>query len=1354
MKTANLKMVGGITGFAGLFLIAFMILSTLFVGSVDAQNKAAKAGAGKKSAASKKAGKKNKTKKKGKNNKMEDDDDDEPRVIKLPPRGEFKPGPMISKTANSFGITPPIRDLPEAVKPENDGEGVIIDEENNEVEVIRTVDNPNIANKPFTDPLAFLSRKSSLLMSPQAMPGPIVSFNGILSVDNIAAFGTTSMPPDTVGDVGPNHYVQSVNFGVFRVYDKSGNPLTPLAKISSLFTGLPSTDECRTGDNGDPVVNYDPLADRWLISQFYVNRPTFGQCIAVSQTGDPTGAWYVYNFPSPAGNFPDYPHWAVWTDAYYVSTHEFNAAGTAYVTGGFYAYNREKMLVGDPTAGFIYFSDPNSFGHLPADVDGYLPPPAGTSQYFLEFDSAFFGGADQIIIHELVPDFATPGNSTFTLKTPVPVAAFDPRNPTGRGDVEQPVVPANAYLDSIGGRALFRVAYRNLGTSTAPVNSYVTNLTVNVSGVQPTTAATYQAAVRWEELRRNGAGAVSVFDQGTHAPDPVSGTGRNRWMGSIAQDYLGNIGVGFSRSGPGAGEFPDIVWAGRTGGQVAAGTLNEGEATMKASTGYQNATNNRWGDYSAMNVDPIDDCTFWYTQEWRDAAYNGTTNSDPFKWSTQIGSFKFPGCAAAPKGQIASNVTDCNTNQPIEGAAVIAQAGGFLRTTDASGSLISNIIAAPGDYIVSASKRGYATSTTANVTVTDGNTVIGNVCLGDPFTILELVANPVPTPVDENGNGRFDSGESANLSVPLTNTGGLDATNVSATLTTTTPGVTILPPQTISYPDIPSNGGTASGASPFTFKLDRDFVCGNSIDFTLTLNYNGTTAAQTIDFTVATIPPFSVSTTLDTTIPPTAPEYTATTGTQTGRIARQGSAAASNCSAPKSAPGIFATTGERRYDAYTFTAAAAGCITVTLESPNGVNLFSVAYNSAGFVPANPNANYLADAGTSSPQVSYSFNVTAGQKFTIVVHEVNAGSGINSNYTLSLTGPVDRGCQVFPLYEGDVITRPDGDGVVDASDVQMVRNFSVGIGLPYQGSEFRRADSSPRSSLGDGLVDGDDVQQTRRYSVGTDPLQNAGGPTSGTSAAEFNLFSKKSELPFGIKTPAAKSSFLAPPAAFRVDAQSASPSSTLVVPIRVDTVGNEAGYTFSIAYDSTKLTNPQVAIGNGGGDVIFNTATAGQIGFSVTGFAGGTIAEGNNIALVNVTFTVAASAPAGPTNITFTDTPARRKASGVDPNTPITQPTYTGGTITILGPTAAGVTISGRVLTSRNRGITGAVVQLTDQTGNTQTARTNAFGYYTFNDVEAGQSIVMTAVSKRYKFTPQVINLTENLTGINFIGANP
>lgn len=699
------------------------------------------------------------------------------RVVKMPTGPETVTGPF-SMTAEAFGITPPIRDMPavrDGLEPKYDPDKVVIeDHENNEVEVDRTV--PGAFAGPTKDALAARSRKASI-KAPLVMPGPSLTFDGIISNNLLTTFGTTSMPPDTNGDVGPSHYVQITNFGVFRVFNKTGTALTATARISTLFSGLPANNKCRLRDNGDPVVNYDPLADRWLISQVALSddggeaSSPYYQCIAVSQTGDPTGSWFAYAFQGPNTNFPDYPKWGVWTDGYYLSTHEFNDSGTAYVQGGFYAFNRDKMIAGDATANYVYFSNSASFGQLPADIDGYMPPAAGTPEMFFRFDADEFGGTDSLIPFEFVPNFITPASSTFTIKPSLSVAAFDPRNPAGRNDIEQPAPAlATENVDALGSNLMFRVAYRNLGTIASPSNSYVMNWTVNVSGATPTTPGTHQAAIRWEELRRSGAGAMSVFDQGTHAPDPVSGTGRNRWMGSIAQDYLGNLALGFSRSGSAAGAFPDIVWAGRTGGVQ--GTMNEGEATMFASTGVQQTANGRWGDYSAMTVDPSDDCTFWYTTEYRDSVNNGTGTNNPFKWSTRIGNFKFPGCSAQPKGQIAVNVTSCSTAAAISGATVTVTPGGFNRLTGAGGSLVSNINAAPGTYSVTATK-GLLTASQAGVVVTNGSTTTVNLCLSG--TVVAATTAAVATESCLT-NSSAEPGEMVTANLGLQNIAGATTT--------------------------------------------------------------------------------------------------------------------------------------------------------------------------------------------------------------------------------------------------------------------------------------------------------------------------------------------------------------------------------------------------------------------------------------------------------------------------------------------------------------------------------------------------------------------------------------------------
>jgi hypothetical protein len=268
-------------------------------------------------------------------------------------------------------------------------------------------------------------------------------------------------------------------------------------------------------------------------------------------------------------------------------------------------------------------------------------------------------------------------------------------------------------------------------------------------------------------------------------------------------------------------------------------------------------------------------------------------------------------------------------------------------------------------------------------------------------------------------------------------------------------------------------------------------------------------------------------------------------------------------------------------------------------------------------------------------------------------------------------------------------RPGGDGFVDSDDIQQIRRFSVGLDLPYQSNEFQRADCSPRSTFGDGFVDSEDVQQARRYSVGLDGgKQPANGHVGGNAplfedwktvgnAKPTRLRATISSSPtarINATEPAIEASSSSAPEAgrtVRIVNQSSSPAQTVMVPINVDTSGDETGYTFSIAFEKTKLTATNVSIGAAlDGNVTSNIDNAsGTVGFSITAFSGtnGTIAAVTNQTLVSVTFTVAANASAGVTNITLTDNPARRKVSGIDPNTALPQPAFTDGTVTISGP---------------------------------------------------------------------------------------
>ncbi len=437
----------------------------------------------------------------------------------------------------------------------------------------------------------------------------------------------------------------------------------------------------------------------------------------------------------------------------------------------------------------------------------------------------------------------------------------------------------------------------------------------------------------------------------------------------------------------------------------------------------------------------------------------------------------------------------------------------------------------------------------------------------------------------------------------------------------------------------------------------------------------------------------------------------------------------SNSQLPAPPSGYNFTAGTTAYDIRT-SAGFSGNIAVTLDVSNVAD--STACGKLQIL------HYENGAWTSAGNGTPTYN--AGTQVCTVSQTVTS----LSPFAVAIQTPASF------TYEADVQNRPNGDGFVDSDDTQQIRLFSVGSGVPYQSNEFQRADCSPRSTSGDGYVDGDDVQQARRYSVGTDSNQLASGPTSGSILSEIDLSNTVFRSTAGKTTVHPIDRTLETPA-FRVGDQSANVGQTIVVPFRVDTTGNEAGYTFSLDYDSAQLTNPQVSIGNAGGDVVFNSKIAGKIGFSVTSFTNGKIAAGNNLTLVNVTFTVAPNA-AGTTTLSFTDSLARRKAAGVDPNNPIKQPDYKNGTITINGAAAFGATVGGRVLTQTGRGIRNVLVTLTDAKGSTRTATTTSFGYYEFRYVPKRENYTIEVRAKRYKFgqPTQSRNISGDIDDVIFV----
>jgi PA domain/PKD-like domain/Secretion system C-terminal sorting domain/Proprotein convertase P-domain/HYR domain len=749
--------------------------------------------------------------------------------------------PIVSK-AVAFAITAPVRDFGIA-KPEpgkkykqmNDNvEGDAINKKNEEriKEIVA-----GKGGEPVTN-------MQNMAVHEPNIPAAITSFDGNSSADNFAAFGSRVYPPDCNGDVGPNHYLQTTNLLV-GIYNKStGALIVPKFKMSTLFASLGAP--FSTTDRGDPVVLYDQLADRWLISQFYFTSSSSGvyyEMIAISQTGDPTGAYYVYAFLMPNNKLNDYPHFGVWPDGYYMADNQFTN-GATFSGAGAFAFDRAKMLVGDPTASYIYFdqaaSCPTCGGQLPTDLDGYATPPVGTPNLFMEFRATEYGDpVDGLRIFAFHADFTTPSNSTFTQVggTDLPLAAFDARNPASRADIEQPAPSTSTtYLDAISDRLMHRLAYRILPGGQ---QSFVGNFTVNVSGVNPTSAATFQAGIKWFELRRSAGGVMSVNDEGIYAPGAGDGaTGRNIWMAGIAQDGEGNIGLGYSASSTTL--HPSILYTGRLTSDPP-GTMAQGENTLVAGSGVQLGTANRWGDYSSMSVDPVDECTFWYTQEYYTAASQA---SSTIGWLTRIGSFKVnPTCVVTNRGTISGIVTNCVTEAPVANA-IVTTPDGFFTKTNAAGEY--SILVGSGTYtVVITGPAGYSTCTTSNVIVTNGGNTVVNCCIA-PSAIIVSAGATLVAETCLPANNVIDPNETVTVDLSLSNIGGLNTTNLVATLQATG-GVT--------NPGGPQNygvvvGGGPSVSRPFTFTA-ANLNCGDLITATLQLQ-DGATNLGTVTYTFIT----------------------------------------------------------------------------------------------------------------------------------------------------------------------------------------------------------------------------------------------------------------------------------------------------------------------------------------------------------------------------------------------------------------------------------------------------------------------------------------------------------------------
>lgn len=524
--------------------------------------------------------------------------------------------PSVIKTGTFLGISPALRDLP-ALSPEEIAR--------HEEKASRKLLNPKLRNRSYP------FQETALPKGPDALWQKTMGAtdNATNTIQNWEAQTSPYSPPDCNGAAGPNHFMQTVNT-TYAIYSKTGTLLAGPTNMNTLFSGV-------TGANyndGDPIVLYDQQVDRWFAAEFSVTGSNDYMLIAVSTTNDPTGTWYKYSFD--VDDMPDYMKFGIWQDGYYMGT---NTTGTN--KKDIYVFQRSVMLTGGTNPIMIGFDNPwrgttiDGFNCVPPlDNDGAWAPNGSPGLFIAINDDAIGGGADQLWIYELAANWTSPASSTWNRVQQLAVSPFDSNFGNTWSNIPQQ--GTTQKVDAIPMVIMNPPQYRNFGTYQTIVCCH----TVDVNGSD-------LAGIRWYELRRT-TGAWSVRQQGTYSPDAT-----NRWMGSIMMNAAGELALGYSVSS--TSMYPGIRYTGQTqaANAAASGIMDVPEVVIQNGTGFQTGSN-RYGDYSQMSVDPLDDETFWFTTQ-----YIGTSGSK----RTRIAAFQIG--PIAPSAQFVASTTKPCLSQTV-----------------------------------------------------------------------------------------------------------------------------------------------------------------------------------------------------------------------------------------------------------------------------------------------------------------------------------------------------------------------------------------------------------------------------------------------------------------------------------------------------------------------------------------------------------------------------------------------------------------------------------------------------------------------------------------------------------------
>src|ERR1043166_1537082 len=696
---------------------------------------------------------------------------------------------------------------------------------------------PGVVEPPFVQPEQPLDPLT---------PSPNRSFEGL----DFANWGA-GIPPDTVGDVGPNHYVQAVNTSI-GIFNKSGTRLAAFT-FNNFWSGQGVGTPCANSNFGDPTVVYDPQNDRWIVADFAFPSmnpgPPFYECIAVSKTGDPvSGGWWYYAYRSDDAAhpwLPDYPKMGVWRDTLYMTANMFNFGN--FVEPRVYAFRLSDLISGGAVASIVI--DLNSLDHfslLPANYRGTLPP-AGRDGFMIEEGLSFVFN-----VYKFHPDFAVPANSTFTGPTAVSQASYQ---------FNTDVVPSSGNnLDTLGDRTMMQAQYRNInGTESLWVQH----------SVQDSASRT---GIQWAQIDITG-GTIATTPVQQQQYINLGGDGLHRWMGSLAVDRVGNMALGYSVSNTGVN--PSIRYNARLATDPP-NTLPQGEIVMQAGGGSQTGNCNggpctRWGDYSAMTVDPVDDCTFWYTNEYYPAS--------GLNWHTRIASFIFPGCVATTNLTVTKTAdtndgvcdADCSLREALDVADSdnVPDAISFNIPADSAGCSGTDCTITLSSQFTPFADGGFLTTIDAaaganRITLSGG---------GSSASILEIDSGVNISPDNLNFTGT--TGNNGNAAITINSGGTMTITNSALYGNiNNSPGGALKPPSSALTPhnvtisgNQSSNGGgiintgtvTASGltltnniggfggggvSNSGTFNIRNTIIAGNSSVLANNADASGTFVSQ------------------------------------------------------------------------------------------------------------------------------------------------------------------------------------------------------------------------------------------------------------------------------------------------------------------------------------------------------------------------------------------------------------------------------------------------------------------------------------------------------------------------------